>query len=82
MNEIKNVGCFYSPTHEMNFSIECFVPSMTRFSYLYQVWFLHLLNVTREDEGEYECQLSTHPHTSTIVHLTVAGMPQNFNQKL
>ncbi|XP_047738517.1 zwei Ig domain protein zig-8-like [Hyalella azteca] len=37
-----------------------------------QVWFLNVLNVTHSDEGEYECQISTYPHTSTLVHLTVA----------
>ncbi|XP_045117020.1 uncharacterized protein LOC123507834 isoform X1 [Portunus trituberculatus] len=36
-----------------------------------QVWFLHLKNVTKEDEGEYECQTSTHPPTSYMTFLKV-----------
>ncbi|XP_076045848.1 zwei Ig domain protein zig-8-like [Oratosquilla oratoria] len=37
-----------------------------------QVWFLHVLNVTKEDEGEYECQTSTHPHVSLLMFLKVS----------
>ncbi|CAL4148419.1 unnamed protein product, partial [Meganyctiphanes norvegica] len=38
-----------------------------------QVWFLHLLNVTTEDEGQYECQTSNHPHQSLYTYLKVAN---------
>ncbi|XP_050715669.1 junctional adhesion molecule B-like isoform X2 [Eriocheir sinensis] len=36
-----------------------------------QVWFLHLKNVTKDDEGEYECQTSTHPPSSYMTFLKV-----------
>ncbi|XP_071519041.1 limbic system-associated membrane protein-like [Panulirus ornatus] len=36
-----------------------------------QMWFLHMLNVTKSDEGEYECQTSTHPPMSFMTFLKV-----------
>ncbi|XP_045596146.1 limbic system-associated membrane protein [Procambarus clarkii] len=36
-----------------------------------QMWFLHIRNVTKNDEGEYECQTSTHPPMSFMTFLKV-----------
>nr|XP_053634684.1 limbic system-associated membrane protein-like [Cherax quadricarinatus] len=36
-----------------------------------QMWFLHIRNVTKNDEGEYECQTSTHPPMTFMTFLKV-----------
>lgn len=36
-------------------------------------WQLFIKNAIAEDEGSYECQVSSHPPLVLIVHLTVVG---------
>ena len=36
-------------------------------------WRLVIRNLTVEDEGQYECQVSTSPHMSLLVNLRVRG---------
>ncbi|XP_068246253.1 uncharacterized protein [Palaemon carinicauda] len=36
-----------------------------------QVWFLHIKDVTPDDEGDYQCQTSTHPHVSFLTFLKI-----------
>lgn len=39
-----------------------------------QNWGLVIKHVKHEDEGLYECQVSTHPPTSIFLQLKVTGM--------
>ena len=36
-------------------------------------WFLVIRNVSESDAGDYECQVSTTPHMSSIISLQVEG---------
>lgn len=36
-------------------------------------WVLTIRNVSVSDAGQYECQVSTSPHMSTVINLAVEG---------
>ena len=36
-------------------------------------WVLTIRNVSVSDAGQYECQVSTSPHMSTVINLSVEG---------
>jgi len=45
-------------------------------------WRLGISNVNKGDEGDYECQLSTHPTKALSFHLKVTGKLQQQQQQL
>lgn len=41
-------------------------------------WALRIRNAQKEDEGLYECQLSTHPPESIFIELRIVGESRGF----
>lgn len=44
-------------------------------------WALRIKNARKDDEGIYECQLSTHPPESIFIELRIVGELENAKKK-